>query len=166
MIKPQHRRVGFYPVSARDYLEPLQILKGWVDKMVFCDIKCSPRNSRELAELRKIAMDNGLPDPSFFLGDALFAMESLRPVDLFFLRRDSDGEGGSELYLLGPDKLPMVLNMINSGGFLITDVNNGRDWFADFMDGKISFLQAGSKEIRLAEVQPWREQGLLVFNVL
>jgi len=143
MIKPQHRRVGFYPASARDYLEPLQMLKGWVDKMVFCDIKCSPRNSRELAELRKTAMDNDLPEPSFFLGDALFAMESLRPVDLFFLRRDSDGEGGSELNLL-----------------------DGRDWFADFMVGKISCLQAGSKEIRLAEVQPWREHGLQAFNVL
>jgi len=69
MIKPQHRRVGFYPASARDYLEPLQMLKGWVDKMVFCDIKCSPRNSRELAELRKTAMDNDLPEPSFFLGE-------------------------------------------------------------------------------------------------
>ena len=166
MIKPQHRRGGFYPASARDYLEPLQMLKGWVDKMVFCDIKCSPRNSRELAELRKTAMDNDLPEPSFFLGDALFAMESLRPVDLFFLRRDSDGEGGSELNLLGPDKLPMVLNLINLGGLLVTDAKNGRDWFADFMVGKISCLQAGSKEIRLAEVQPWREHGLQAFNVL
>ncbi|MGJ8643332.1 MAG: hypothetical protein ACSHX9_08000 [Luteolibacter sp.] len=166
MIKPQHRRIGFYPVSARDYLEPLQMLKGWVDHLIFCDIRWTPRNNRELSELRKAVKNNGLPEPSFFLGDALNAMDSLRPVDLFFLRRDSDGEGGSELNLLGPDKLSIALNLIKPSGLLVTDVKNGRDWFSDFMDGKIEILRAGNREIRLAEIQPWKEHELQAFRVV
>jgi len=165
MTNSPHRRFGFYPVCARDYIEPLRMFKGWVEHLLFCDIRCVPRSPRDLVELRKAVANDGLPEPSFFLGDALSAMEILHPVDLFFLRKDSDGEGGSELNLLGPDTLPLVLSLIHPGGLLVTDIKNGRLWFSDFMAGRIRQHRAGNRVIRLAAVQPWTAHALHAFTV-
>lgn len=161
----QPNRMGFYPVCARDYLEPLQMLKGWVDHLIFCDIKYVPRSNSELVELRKTVNKEALPQASFFLGDALTAMACLRPVDLFFLRQDSDGEGGSALHLLGPDRLPSVVEMIEPGGLLVTDRMNGRGWFDDFHSGRRSPYRVRGREIHLSEEQPWTEHELLSFTV-
>lgn len=160
-----HKRTGFYPVSARDYLEPLRLLKGWVDDLVFCDINCMPRNTKELSCLRRIADQEALPNACFFLGDALAAMTILKPVDLFFLRRDSDGEGGSGLNLLGAERLPMALDMIKPNGLLVTDRSNGRDWFYEFQVGNRSRICIGDRELQLAEQQPWIDKKLLSFSV-
>ena len=161
-----HKRVGFYPVSARDYLEPLQMLKGYVDRLIFCDIDCTPRGLRDLRELRQTASDEGLPEPIFLLGDAIAAMECLKPVDVFFLRKDSgDGEGGSGLYLLGRERLPRTLNMVIPGGLLLTDERNGGDWFKQMVSRGREELSAGERKLRLAGKQPWAEHKLFAFNV-
>ena len=166
MNELQHKRVGFYPVSARDYLEPLQMLKGYVDRLIFCDISCTPRGLRELRELRQTASDEGLPEPLFFLGDALAAMECLKPIDIFFLRKDSgDGEGGSGLYLLGRERLPKTLSLIKPGGLLITDDRNGGDWFKQMVSRRCEALETDERTLRLAETQPWAGHKLFVFNV-
>lgn len=161
----QITRNAFYPVCARDYLEPLRLLKGWVDEFIFCDIKCMPRSSADLNALKRIAKDGELPNPNIFVGDALVAMRVLKPVDLFFLRRDSDGEGGSELQLLGPERLPIVTNMIKPGGLLVTDWSNGRGWFDDFRKGRRSPYRVGDREIHLSDQQPWTQHHLLSFAV-
>jgi hypothetical protein len=165
LMPMQPDRIGFYPVCARDYLEPLRLLKGWVEHLVFCDIKCVPKSSYELLDLRETVEIEGLPQPSFILGDALLAISSLRPVDVFFLRRDSDGEGGSELHLLGPARLPMVLDLIKPGGLLVTDRSNGRDWFDEFRLERRCAYRLHGRAINLAESQPWAEHKLLSFTV-
>ena len=165
MIDSRPKRTGFYPVSARDYLEPLQMLKGRIDHLLFCDIRCVPQGQRELRALREAAAKQGLPEPSFFLGDALIAMECLRPVDLFFLRRDSGGEGGSALYLLGPERLPLVLNFVKPSGLLVTDERNGFDWFPDLVAGQLDEYRVNDRAIRLAASQPWLEHDLRAFTV-
>ena len=154
MIDLPPRRTGFYPVSARDYLEPLQMLKGRIDHLLFCDIRCVPQGRRELLALREAVARQGLPEPSFFLGDALAALECQRPVDLFFLRRDSGGEGGSALYLLGPEKLPLVLNSVKPSGLLVTDERNGFGWFRELVSGQLGEYRVNDRAIRLAASQP------------
>ena len=62
-----------------------------------------------------------MPEPHFLLGDALAALGYLQPVDVFFLRRDSGGEGGSELFLLCREHLPISLKVLKPGGLLVTD---------------------------------------------
>jgi len=57
-------RTGFYPASARDYLEPLQLLKGWVDQLVFCDLHKFPQDPKELRALRKEIAEQCLPEAS------------------------------------------------------------------------------------------------------
>ena len=161
----QPKRTGFYPVCARDYLEPMRLLKGCIDEFIFCDIMCMPKSIATLNELRQIAKVEGLPNPSIMIGDALVAMRVLKPVDLFFLRRDSDGEGGSELNLLGPGRLPDVVEMIQPDGLLVTDRACGRSWFDDFEKGRRNPYRVKNREIHLSIEQPWREHGLLSFVV-
>lgn len=166
MSELQLNRIGFYPVSARDYLDPLRMLKGYVERLIFCDIACTPRGAGELRELRHAVADEGLPEPSFLLGDAIFAMQCLRPVDVFFLRRDSgDGEGGSGLYLLGREKLAKTLSMIVSGGLLVTDQRNGGDWFSAMVSRKRNEWDAGDCRLRLLTMQPWADHRLFAFKV-
>ena len=161
----QPKRIGFYPVCARDYLEPLRLLKGWVDELVFCDIKCMPRSSKDLECLRKASEFEGLPSATILVGDALTALQIFKPVHVFFLRRDSDGEGGSELHLLGPDRLPSVVEMILPGGLVVTDRANGRGWFDDFRGGRRNPYRVAKREISLSDQQPWTEHDLLSFTV-
>jgi hypothetical protein len=158
----QPKRIGFYPACDRDYLEPLRLLKGRVDELIFCDI-CSMPKLRDLKSLRQIVLAEELPNPSILVGDALVAMEFLKPVDLLYLRRDSNAEGGSGLVLLSPRRLPLVFSLIKPGGTLVTDRSNGRDWFAQFQNGRRSPYRASGHEMQLAEEQPWVEQGLLAF---
>ena len=159
------KRIGFYPVCARDYLEPLQLLKGWVDEVVFCDIKCMPQSANALKDLREAAIDEELPNPSILVGDALVAMSILKPVDLFFLRRDSTGEGGSELDLLGPKRIREVVRVIKSNGMLVTDGTNDRPWFKDFRKGRRNPYQVGDRTIHISDQQPWKDQNLITFIV-
>jgi hypothetical protein len=159
------RRIGFYPVCARDYLGPLQLLKGWVDELVFCHIKCMPVSTRALTDLREVAELEDLPAPTILVGDALLAIQMIKPVDLFFLRRDSGGEGGSALNLLGAERLPDVVAMIRPGGLLVTDRGADKRWVDDFCEGRRSNYQVRHREICFSYEQPWAEQGLFSFVV-
>jgi hypothetical protein len=160
----QTNRIGFYPASGRDYLEPMRMLNGWVDQMVFCDIRTAPHGSA-LTELRKTVIQDGLPEPSFFLGDARFAIECMQPVDLLLVWRDGDGEGGSALCLLRSENIVKTLSMIKPGGLLVADRRCGGGWFDDFRDGRRSPYRVGGREIFLSDQQPWTEHQLLSFTV-
>lgn len=163
---PTAKRTGFYPASARDYLEPLQLLKDWVDHLIFCDIRDVPQSRFALRELRGMIEAQSLPEASFFLGDALSAMACLRPVDVFFVRRDSGSEGGSGLYLLGPNRLASVLDLIKPGGTLIADKYNGFAWLAALTSGQQEQYPVGDRVLKLKEAQPLAGHGLFVMTVV
>jgi hypothetical protein len=141
------------------------MLKGRIDHLLFCDIRCVPQGWRELRVLRKAVAEHGLPEPSFFLGDALTAMECLLPVDVFFLRRDSGGEGGSALNLLGTGRLPAVLNIVKPTGLLVTDDRNGSHWFQRLVSGCLDEYRVSDRALRLAASQPWIAQNMYSFTV-
>ena len=162
---PMAKRTGFYPACERDYLEPLQMLKGWVDHLIFCDIRHVPHGHVALRELSATIHNKELPEASFFLGDALSALTCLKPVDVFFLRRDSGGEGGSGLYLLGSDRLALSLNLIKPGGLLITDERNGFGWLPKLKSGELLDYQVGNRNITLSASQPWKAHGLFAMQV-
>ena len=164
-LQPTGKRTGFYPASARDYLEPLQLLKGWVDHLVFCDLNKMPQNSMRVNELRKMIVEQSLPEASFLFGDALSALELLKPVDVFFVRHDSCGEGGSALALLHAERIRLVLNVIKPGGLLVTDKPNGYLWLIRMLSGKSPKYPVGERILSLADTQPWSEQGLYAVNV-
>ena len=161
----QHRRTGFYPVCERDHIEPLQMLRGCIELLYFCDIRFGPRGADGLREIRAQVAEQGLPEPSFILGDALSALECLRPVDVFFQRRDSLGEGGSGLFLLGAERLPLVLHAIKPGGLIVTDGCYVGGWHGALVEQNRPMHQVGDRTIRLSGEQPWLDAGLRAFRV-
>jgi hypothetical protein len=157
-----HKRVGFYPASANDHLEPLQLLKDWVDHLIFCDLNAIPNSKKYLNELRIKISNEKLPEASFFLGDALSIISCIQPVDVFFLRRDSAtvGEGGSALALLRSERIDLVLKIIKPGGILVVDKPNGYLWLTRMLSGKSPNYPVGTRNLSLTENQPWAVNGL------
>ena len=164
-IKSLPNRIGFYPVCAVDYLDPLRILKDHIDQLYFCDIRHVPRSTSRLSEIRNIVREENLPTPSFILGDALSAIKVLRPVDVFFHRRDSTGEGGSNLFLLGPDLIHSVVESIKPNGIIITDLSFVGRWCFDLARGTIPRHEVGGRLVRRSIDQPFEQHGLTVLNV-
>lgn len=103
-------RTAFYPCCGSDFATPLSLLAGVVDEVIFCDV-------RELS-LPSVAT-SGFPAPpkaTFLLGDVREIVGKLRDVDVIFYRRDSNGEGGSGIYVLGDSFLPGLLGAFRPCG--------------------------------------------------
>lgn len=162
---PTVKRTGFYPACAGDYLEPLQLLKGWVDHLIFCDIQVIPQGRQNICDLRETIESQGLPEASFFIGDALSALACIKPVDVFFLRRDSSGEGGSDMNLLRAARIRLVLSVINPGGLLVTDKPNGFLWLTRMLSGNTPKYPVDDRTLYLSSEQPWSAQGLFSVTV-
>lgn len=154
------KRTGFYPVSAVDYLEPLQLLRNEVDHLIFCDLRLGFKNRLEHVKLTKNITSSDLPSASFIIGDALVVMEYLKPTDVFFLRGDSSGEGGSGLDLLGKGRIQSVLTAVKHGGIIVTDKPNAFNWLNEMLSGKSSQYQVGDRTLYLTSDQPWIDIGL------
>ena len=119
----EKNRVGFYPCCGKDILAPLRIMKGLVDKVIFCDRarSCLPKNRREI--LNQVEL-NDLPRPEFIVDDLRNAIPSLPEIHVFFYRGDSR-EGGSGLYIMGKKWLPKIIERFPvKNGLIITDGSN------------------------------------------
>jgi hypothetical protein len=119
----QHR-VAFYPCCGLDIERPLQLLRPYADEVIFCDINKSlqPRWERRLNALRPPG-----PRPTFLIGDVRQVISQITWINVLFYRRDSDGEGGSGVFVLGGSFLPQLLQRFPpDGGLIITDGSNSR----------------------------------------
>ena len=159
------KRTGFYPACARDYLEPLQMLKGWVDHLIFCDLLKAPQSGLAIQQLRQTILTHSLPEASFLLGDAVSALACIKSVDVFFLRRDSSGEGGSGLALLQAERIRLVLSVIKPGGLLVTDKPNGFLWLTRMLSGQSPSYPVDERTLYLSAEQPWSSQDLYSVTV-
>ena len=161
----QPERLAFYPMSAKDYLDPLRMLKGKVDQMYFCDVRFVPRSTSDQRAIAEVVSQEKLPTPSYILGDALSALKVLRPVDIFFHRRDSSGEGGSGLFLLGPALLDIVVQSIKPNGIIVTDLSFVGPWCGQLLRGEKTSQKIGDRAIVFSADQPWLCAGLRSFTV-
>jgi len=155
----QHR-VAFYPCCASDIVEPLSILKQYADEICFCDIRPLPR--RVIAEHRVSP-----PTARFIQGDAREVITHIGRIDVLFYRRDSNGEGGSGLFVLGDTFFPRILEVFNpQGGLIITDGSNSRGGLFKKMKSTRGLTKYGW-HIHKTEEQPFEKaHGLLIFSVL
>ena len=111
-------RIAFYPCCAGDISEPRRLLTGIVDEIIYCDRKRPPSWSRDAKVER-------MPVIRFIEDDVKSFIPQLPTISVFFYRRDSSGEGGSGLYLLGKRWLPEILkHFVSEGGLIITDGSN------------------------------------------
>ncbi|TLD71168.1 hypothetical protein FEM03_09690 [Phragmitibacter flavus] len=111
-------KLAFYPCCATDIEEPRHLLSGIVDEIIFCDI-------REYESWEPLATSPNLPQARFVIMDVRNDLSLLPQIDVFFYRRDSNGEGGSGVFLLSKTYLDKIMRRMNpSGGLLITDGSN------------------------------------------
>ena len=158
------RRTAFYPICENDILEPIELLKNHIDLIYFCDLKI-PKSNINIKTLRNKCISNKLPIPFYMIGDAIEIMKSIKPVDIFFHRRDSGGEGGSELFFLSDDNIPFVLNIVKTEGLIVTDGLTGGQWYRNLMSRSIRSFRIGDRNISINDTQPWNELSLTVFRV-
>jgi hypothetical protein len=119
----QHR-VAFYPCCGLDTERPLELLRPYADEVIFCDVKKSlqPRWQKCVN-----AMAHAGPRPTFLIGDAREVISRITRINVLFYRKDSDGEGGSGVFVLGDSCLPDLLRRFPlEGGVIITDGSNSR----------------------------------------
>ncbi len=157
-------KVAFYPCCAFDILEPLEMLSGYANEVVFCDP--DPNVQAEFSTI-----SNNLPDISLrarlISDDARRGIQTLERIDVLFYRRDSTGEGGSNILVLAKPFLPTVLEkMPSKGGLIITDGSNrGNHYYQK------TFRPQGVKKFgyhlqALPETeQPFVKEGLKVIAV-
>ena len=117
-------RTAFYPCCETDVVTPVTLMRNYADHIVFCDIreqlhKWKHRQPKELLE--------GIPTSKFVVGDAREVILQIPVIDILFYRQDSNGEGGSGLYVLGDVFLrPLMARFSTSGGYIFTDGSNSR----------------------------------------
>lgn len=117
------RRVGraFYPACSKDIEEPVFLLAPIVDEIVFCD------PDGELAPVFSRWRSATKPRVTWLRKGAVEALEELGEIDVLFYRRDSDGESGSRVFVLGDVFMRKLLPLFHEGrGLIITDGSNER----------------------------------------
>jgi len=117
-------RTAFYPCCGEDIEVPLQILQPYVDRVIFCDNSLCSIEAYNAIQLK---MEVGLLKVRFISGSVVDVLKTIQRIDVLFYRCDSNGEGGSGVFVLGNWILQMVLDrMPLSGGMIITDGSNSR----------------------------------------
>jgi hypothetical protein len=119
----QHR-VAFYPCCGLDIERPLELLRPYADEVIFCDINKS-LHARWRKRVNTMALSRARP--TFLTGNARDAISRITQINVLFYRTDSDGEGGSGIFVLGDSFLPHVLRRFPlKGVIIITDGSNSR----------------------------------------
>jgi len=118
-------KTAFYPCCNRDVEEPPRILANEVQRIIFCDINPSYEQYWRRSAITKLEGD--LPATEFIVADAVAALPRVEVIDVLFYRRDSGGEGGSGVFVLGDAFLrPLLMRFTPTGGLIITDGSNSR----------------------------------------
>jgi hypothetical protein len=157
-------RAAFYPCCGLDIKRPLELLRPYADEVIFCDINKSllPRWQRCV----NTTAASG-PRPSFLRDDVREAISRVALISVLFYRRDSSGEGGSGVFVLGDSFLPHILRRFPvEGGLIITDGSNSRGSNFDRMIRPNGMCKHGWF-FRKSSDQPYIESdGLYVVTVL
>ena len=118
-LEPMNR-VAFYPCCANDFAEPYRLLCDLVDEIIFCDN--NPKVEKEFTKLKL-----SYPKATFLLQDVIIALKEINHINVFFYRKDSNGEGGSSIFFFGDHVFPLIVEKLNKdGAFIISDGSNAR----------------------------------------
>ena len=157
-------RVALYPCCSTDVEEPLELLRDFADEVVFCDV-----NPALTGRWREIVarVAEGLPKASFLTEDVRTAVDAVERIDVLFYRQDSEGEGGSGIFILGDSFLPKLLRRFPvQGGYLITDGSNSRGSNFKRMTRSSGLTKHGWYFSKTAEQPFLAEHGLYVISVV
>jgi hypothetical protein len=150
--------VAFYPCCGDDVREPLILLRDYVDEVIFCDV-----DERLSSKWHRIASATEFNSPAatFRVRDVNQIVHTLSVINLLFYRRDSAGEGGSGVFVLGDSVLPLILRCFPAeGGLIITDGSNSRGGNFKKMMRPSGLTKHGWKFSRASE-QPYEDKHQL-----
>lgn len=148
-------RVAFYPCCHEDIEKPRLLLAGIVDEIIFCDTNTF---LPERWARREQSEGPSLPKTTLRLNDLRDEVNHIPVIDVLFYRRDSPGEGGSGVYVLGDSVLPSILRRMNpSGGLIITDGSNSRGSNFKRMKRRSGLIKHGCR-FGAPEEQPFLEK--------
>jgi hypothetical protein len=161
-MKTKQPKIAFYPCCATDVKEPRCMLAGIVDEIIFCDI-------RRHEGWESTASQPGLPQARFEVMDVRAYLSILPQINVLFYRRDSNGEGGSGIYILSERYLSKIMKRFEpSGGLIITDGSNHGDGILKRMMRPQGYTKrAWNRHFRLSPIQkPFDAHGLVKIEVL
>ena len=138
---PSQRRVGFYPCCANDVREPVEILAGQVDHIIFCDRSAQDgwngfRHSENFVHSK-------FPSFEFRVGPWRKVVSKIDPFDLLFYRRDSEGEGGSGDSAISTDALQLLFGHMSDPCWIITDGKYDPDCLVESVVQRSRAVSAG-----------------------
>lgn len=149
-------RTAFYPCCGSDIREPLRLLYEYADRVVFCDI--NPALMERWRRLSHQKAELSLPKVEFITGNARVVISELPVIDVLFYRKDSVGEGGGGLFVLGHMFLrPLMERFSLNGGYIFTDGSNSRGGNFEKMIGR-NGLNIGDRKLSATPDQPYRSQ--------
>jgi len=158
------KRTAFYPCCASDIGSARRLLRGFVDTIIFCDT--NPNLSRWVEQVAAEVDEPDLPEVQAMIGDARQVLEQVKTINVLFYRRDSNGEGGSGVYVLGDGYMRrLLLHFPPRGGLIITDGSNERGSWYRKMKRKSGFAKYGWR-FAPASDQPLESKGLAVITVV
>ena len=116
----EHNRIAFYPCCNLDFIEPYEALDGLFDTFIFCDRNKSVRKKfEEVAE--------SIPKARLLNLSIQDALKKISVIDILFYRRDSDGPGGSAIYVFGDKYFKDIAPKFSTAGaIIISDGSNAR----------------------------------------
>ena len=157
-------KVAFYPCCCSDFVEPVSLVQPYADRIVFCDID---ERLKPDWNVKKLLLSKSPVQSELRIDDARNVVAALSNIDVLFYRRDSAGEGGSALFVLGDSVLPSILAKFPiRGGLIITDGSNSRGSNFKRMI-RPSGLRKHGWRFNLAQNQPLLEShGLHIITVL
>jgi hypothetical protein len=140
------------------------MLRDFADEVVFCDV--NPALQRRWKEIAAHAVE-GLPKASFLVADVRTAVDGIERIDVLFYRHDSEGEGGSGIFVLGDSFLPRLLRRFPvQGGYIITDGSNSRGSNFKRMTRSSGLTKHGWYFHKAADQPFLAEHGLYVVSVV
>ncbi len=154
-------RIAFYPCCANDISEPRRLLTGLVDEIIFCDLR-KPKSWDSKAK------GSDAPHIRFVQQDVRLYIPQLPCIKVLFYRRDSAGEGGSGIYLLGKRWLEQIVNHFSPEGSLIVadGSNSGGGLFRKMTRPAGYAKRSWGWRFGPAPEQPWLEShGLHAIEV-
>lgn len=155
------RRVGFYPCCASDVREPLEILAGQVDHVIFCD-RFNQSNWKRSRFQTNLSVSK-YPSYEFRVGPWRDVVLELEPIHLLFYRRDSNGEGGSHDSAIALSALELLFSRMSDPCWIITDGKYDPDNLIESIvkqsravcAGRLLKLEANEAVAKLGLVRLW-----------
>lgn len=151
-------RIAFYPCCANDIRQPALALTGIADEIIYCDVSTHLRDDPSL-------VGGSGPRRTFWQKDVRDALRQIPRIDVFFYRRDGTSEGGSGIFVLGREIMPLVLEkMMAESSLFITDGSNSRGGTFRKMK-RTAGLQIFGKHISKGQEQRFQHLEMIEFDV-